>query len=260
VGHPPKKSRPHGVSKQKLSNVTPFLVLAVYPISYLLGFSFNPIEFLWTADLARQGRPIGEPMPQELQDRADTVTRYLNFFVDALIVSSIAIWAHKISLSPARLGLHLTDWKRYVLVGVTAGILLVSIQGLLVRRVPIDPLHAFTYAVRKGSLLVWVSIFISSAFSEELWIASCLIVLRPATHSAAISVTITIVVFAAMHYSYRFWGAVAVAVKGSVSAILFLHFGSLIVTFFCHFVANLGSLYWNRYWRPRRVADLSPTV
>ena len=240
--HPPHQFK-------KLSSLTPFLVLAVYPVSYLLGFSFNLIEFRWTADLARQGRPIGETMPQELQDRADAVSRYLNFFVDALIVTAIAFWAHRLSLGPAHLGLQLVDSKRHVLVGVTAGILLIAAQGLMIRRVPIDPRHAFTYGARKGSPLLWVFIFISSAFSEELWIAFCLIALRPTTHSAAISVAMTVVVFAAMHYSYRFWGAVAVAAKGTVSAILFLHFGSLMVTFFYHFVANLGSLYWNRYWR-----------
>jgi hypothetical protein len=188
-------------------------------------------------------------MPEELLDRVDALTRYLNFFVDALIVGSIAIWAHRISLGSSRLGLQLADWKRDVLIGVTAGILLVGAQALLLRRVPIDPRHAFTYRVRKGSPLLWVFIFISSAFSEELWIAFCLVVLGPATHSAAISVAMTIVVFAAMHHSYRFWGAVAVAVKGTISAILFLHFGSLVVTFFYHVIANLGSLYWNRYGR-----------
>jgi membrane protease YdiL (CAAX protease family) len=233
---------------QKLFSLTPFLALAAYPVSYLLGFSFNPIEFRWTANLARQGRPISEPMPQELQERADEVTRYLNFFVDALILTSIAIWAHKISFGPARFGLQLADWKRHVLVGASAGILLIAAQGLMLRRVPIDPRHAFTYRVRKGSALLWVFILISGAFSEELWIAFCLIVLTT-THSVTISVAMTIVVFAAAHYSYRFWGAVVVAAKGAVSAILFLHFGSIIVTFFYHFVANLGSLYWNRYWR-----------
>jgi hypothetical protein len=234
---------------QKLSSLTPFLALAVYPVSYLLGFSFNPIEFRWTAGLARQGHPISEPMPQDLQERADEVTRYLNFFVDALILASVAIWAHRISLGPARFGLQLADWKRHVLVGASAGVLLIAAQGLMLRRIPIDPRHAFTYRVRKGSPLLWVFIFISGAFSEELWIAFCLIVLTSTTHSVTTSVAMTIVVFAAAHYSYRFWGAVAVAVKGTVSAILFLHFGSIIVTFFYHFVANLGSLYWNRYWR-----------
>lgn len=218
-------------------------------MSYFLGFSFNPIEFRWTAHLARQGRPISEPMPQELQDRSEAVTRYLNFCVDALILTSIAIWAHRMSLGPLCFGLQFAGWKRHVFVGTAVGIMVIFVQSGMLRLVPIDPRHAFTYRVRKGSPLLWVFVFISGAFSEELWIAFCLIILRPTTHSAGISVAMTIVVFAAMHYSYRFWGAVAVAVKGIVSAILFLHFGSLIVTFCYHFVANLGSLYWNRYWR-----------
>ena len=59
----------------------------------------------------------------------------------------------------------------------------------------------------------------------------------------------TVIVFAAMHYAYGFGGTVAVATKGSVSALLFLHYGSLVVTFLFHFVGNMGSLYWNRYWQ-----------
>jgi membrane protease YdiL (CAAX protease family) len=150
---------------------------------------------------------------------------------------------------------QLAEWKCHVLVGASAGILLIAAQGLMLWQVPIDPQHAFTYRVRKGSPLLWVFILISGAFSEEMWIALCLIVLTPTTHSVTISVATTIVVFAAAHYSYRLWGAVAVAVKGAVSAILFLHFGSIIVTFFDHFVANLGSLYWNRYWRGNAIAE-----
>jgi hypothetical protein len=238
-----------GAPINKLSSLTSFLALAIYPVSYFLGFSFNPIEFRWTANLAREARPISDPMPQDLQDRADEVTRYLSFFVDALIFISIVIWGHRIALVPAHFGLQLADWKRRVLIGAAAGFLVIAVQGLMLRRVPIDPRHAFTYRVRKGSPVLWVFLFISGAISEELWIAFCLIVLNPTTHSAVISVALTIVVFAAMHYSYGFWGAVAVAVKGTISAILFLHFGSLIVTFFYHFVANLGSFYWNRYWR-----------
>ena len=188
-------------------------------------------------------------MPAELQDRADAVTRYLNFVVDALILASIAILSHRMSLSPAHFGLRLIHWRRDLLVGTAAGTLLIATQAILLRRVPIDPQHAFTNQVRKGSPFLWVFILFSASFSEELWIAFCLVILTAATHSAVLSVAMTILVFAAMHYSYRFWGAAAVAVKGIVSAILFLNFGSVIVTFLYHFVGNLGSLHWNRYWR-----------
>lgn len=232
-----------------MSNLTPFLALAIYPVAFLLGFSFNLIEFRWTYNLARRGRPINEPMPQEFQDSADAATRYLNFLVDALILASIAFLSHRISLDLASVGLRLADWKRHVMVGAAAGILIIVAQGLMLRRFPIDPRHAFTSRVRKGSPLLWVFIFISAAFSEELWIAFCLVVLGATAHSVAMSIAITILIFAAIHYSYRFWGAVAVAMKGIVSAILFLHFGSVIATFVYHLIANLGSLYWNRYSR-----------
>lgn len=237
-----------------LPRFTPFLALAVYPVAFFLGFSFNPIEFRWAANQARNGRPLDEPMPQALQDRADAVTRYLNFLVDALILISVIVLSRAMRLSASRIGLQAASWKRDAAFGIAAGVVLTAVMGLLFRRVSIDPRHAFTSRVRKGSPLLWLFVFITGAFSEELWIALCLVALGVTEHSAAASVLMTIAVFAAAHYSYRFWGAVAVAVKGTVSALLFLHFGSLVVTFLYHFVGNLGSLYWNRYWR-RQMTD-----
>lgn len=236
-------------SAADLSTLTPYLALAIYPLAFFLGFSVNPIEFSWTFKLARRRRSIDEPMPAEVRDRAEAVTRYLNFLVDALVLVFIVILLRRTGLGAGHMGLQFANWEHDAIFGLTAGIFLVATQSLTLRRVPIDPRHAFTYQVRRGSPVLWVFIFVTGAFSEELWIAVCLVFLRTTAHSAAISVAVTIAVFAAMHYSYRFWGTVAVAAKGTISALLFLHSGSVIVTFFCHFVGNLGSLYWNRYWR-----------
>ena len=232
-----------------LSRFAPFLALAVYPAAFFLGFSFHPIEFRWGTDRARLGRSLDEPMPRALQDKADAVARYLNFVVDVLIVMCIFAISRALHLTPARIGLQLAGWKRDVVFGIAAGAILIGTMRLMLRKVSIDPRHAFTYRVRKGSPLLWLLVFITGSFSEELWIALCLVVLRAREYSPTASVLMTIIVFGATHYSYRFWGAVAVAVKGVVSALLFLHFGSLVVTFSYHFVGNLGSLYWNRYWR-----------
>jgi Type II CAAX prenyl endopeptidase Rce1-like len=234
---------------KSLSPLNAFLALAIYPAAVLLGFSFNLTEARWGSSLARRGLPFGEPMPQELRDKADAMRRYLSFLVDALILCFVAILSYRIPVSSSEIGLRCVNWKRNTIIGIAAGTALIVVMGLMLRRVPIDPGHDFTYRVRKGSLLLWVFIFVSSAFSEELWIAFCLVVLTSTKNSAAISVAMTTIVFAAMHYSYRLWGAVAVGAKEVISAVLFLHFGSVIVTFFYHFVANLGSLYWNRYWR-----------
>lgn len=184
-------------------------------------------------------------MPPALKDKVDTVRRYSNFVVDALTVVFVAFLSRRMSISPARMGLELIGWKSNALVGIAVGSAAVAIMGLILRKVPIDPTHDFTYRVRKGSSLLWPFIFMSASFAEELWIAFCL---RALTYPAIVSVALIVVVFAAMHYTYRLWGVVAVAAKGTVSALLFLHFGSLVVTFLYHFTSNLGSLYWNRYW------------
>jgi hypothetical protein len=230
-----------------LSLLTPFFALAIYPAAYVFGF-LNPVEIQWNINLARSGRPISEPIPGALQDRIDALNRYLNFAVDALIFVLVAVLSHKVSVSAIRIGFQYANWKRNATVGIIAAGALIAVQALLLRRVPIDPRHAFTSQVRKGSPVLWVCIFIAGASSEELWIAFSLVVLMMSGYSPLASVAMTIPVFAAMHYSYHFWGAAAVAAKGTVSALLFLHFHSLFVTVPFHFVGNLGSFYWNRFW------------
>jgi len=232
-----------------LHSLIPYLALGIYPVAFLLGFVLNPVEFLWTFRLARQRRSIDEPMPAGLRDRADSVSRYLNFVVDGLILIFVGLVSCRISVTWAAIGLRATSWEGNLLIGVASGVLLVASQRVLLSRGPIDPGSAFAYRVRRGATALWVLILMSAAFSEELWIALCLVVLRPRLHSTALSVALIMMVFAAGHYSYGFWGAVAVATKGTASALLFLHFRSLVVTFPYHFIGNLGALYWNRYWR-----------
>lgn len=204
---------------------------------------------MWGSRVARSGLTLNEPRPQEVDDQSDRVNRYLNFLVDALMLGLIAFVMHRTATSSTQVGLRFDSWKRDAVVGVFAATLLIAAQGLMLRRLPLDPRHAFTSRVRKGSPVLWVFIFAGGAFSEELWVALCLVVLREATHSVILPVVATLVVFAAMHYSYGLWGAMAAGAKETVSALLFLHFGSLVVTFSYHFIGNLGSLYWNRYSR-----------
>jgi hypothetical protein len=203
---------------------------------------------MWNFHLSRQGRPI-EPMPPEMRDRTDAVYRYLSFLVNVLTAGLIVVLLHDISLSATRIGLHLDNWKYDSLIGLIAGMLLMAVQRLMLGLVPIDPHHPFTSHVQKGSPLLWISILTAAAFSEELWVAVCLVLLKTTGHSVAVSVAMTVIVFGAMHYAYGFGGIVAVATNETISALLFLHYESLIVTIVFHFIGNMGSLYWNRYWR-----------
>jgi len=223
-----------------VSPLTPYLALAALPVAFVLGFAFNPIEFTWAFHHGLK------PMPEHVSDRAATVSRYGNFVGDGLILSSIAFLGLRNSIAASRLGLHFDKWKTNTVLGITAGAMLFAIQALVSRSIPRDSSSPFSYHVRRGPVLLWVFIFIVGAFSEELWIAFCLITLITTRHSTPISIAITVIVFAAVHYGYRLFGVLAVALKGTISALLFLSSGSVLPMFFFHFVGNLGSLYWAR--------------
>jgi membrane protease YdiL (CAAX protease family) len=213
------------------------------PVAFFLGFSFNPVEFLWAFHHGL------EPMPQEVRERAASTGRNANFLGNTLILGFVAVLALKSSIAGARLGLHLYKWKINALLGITAGVLLILTQRLVSKSTPPNILHPFVYQVRRGSGLLWAFILMMGAFSEELWIALCLVTLMITGHSASISVALTVGVFAAVHYGYRL-GALAVALKGLMSALLFLWSGSLILTFLFHSIGNFGSLYRARRMEP----------
>ena len=223
-----------------MSSVVPYIALSIFPVAFVLGYSFNPPEFLWAV---RHGF---EPMPERVLAKATTFRRYANFLGHALIVGLLAVLASSNSITPARMGLHLDNWKTNVAVGIAAGLLLVAIQALLTRSTFHGPSPSFAYHASRGSVALWLLIFLSGAFSEELWIAFCIVALLATGHSVIVSIAVTAIVFAAVHYSYGFGGAVAVAFKGTASALLFLWSGSLIPMFLFHLIGNIGSLYWAR--------------
>ena len=220
--------------------VTPFLALAALPVAFVLGFSFNPIEFSWAV---RHGL---KPMPEKVRRGAAVISRYANFLGDALIVSFVIVLMLRNSVPAARVGLHLENWKTNLLIGTASGILLILLQGLITRSTHPRTPGPFAYHAGRGSVLLWLLIFVVGAFSEELWIAFCLVALMASGLAMPLSVAITVAIFGGVHYGYRFGGVIAVALKGTVSALLFLHFRSLVVVFFFHFLGNIGSLYWAR--------------
>lgn len=224
-----------------MSAFEPYIALSIFPVVYALGYTFIPQDFLWAM---RHGR---EPMPREmLEARAKAFRRYSNFLGQAMVVGSIAVLAARNSISPSRMGLRLGAWQVSVAVGVAAGLLLVGAQALVVRMASLGPRPPFAYQARRGSAALWVVVYVSGAFAEELWIAFCIVVFLAAGYPAAFAVAATMVVFGWVHGSYGAAGAAAAAVKGTASALLFLWSGSLVPMVLYHFIGNLGSLYWAR--------------
>jgi hypothetical protein len=215
----------------------PYLGLAIFPIAAFAPF--NLVRFFW-------GYHHGlEPMPHDVQERAERVDRYIWPFTNLLTIAPIVALMNHLRIPAPVVGLRLDLWQLNVVLGVSTGLFLVVIQGLL--RMLMTPkkedLDHAEYA--RGSASLWCLIFLFGAFSEELWLAFCLVALRQTTHSIAFSILLTASVIGLAHFPYRF-GAFATASLGAVSGILFLWRGSLIPPYLFHFVGNIGALYWAR--------------
>jgi hypothetical protein len=198
------------------------------------------------------------PKPAEVRDKSDAINRYANFLQYALLLGFIAISAERNSLPAARLGLHLHKWETSIVLGMTVLAVYLVLQSRMSKSLRSD--NQFTREVRRGSIRLWVSIFFVGAFSEELWIAFCLVTLNATGYSTSVSIAFVTLDFVAMHsqyythpgkpsWAFRLGAVLGVGLKSVVSALLFLWTGSLITTFPFHFIGNLGSLYWaRRYW------------
>jgi membrane protease YdiL (CAAX protease family) len=226
----------------ELSPATPYLALATFPL--VAWVVLNPTRFSW-------GFHHGlEPIPAELRDKAEFIDRLILLPRDAIAIGCVAglmLWQ---SVPPTLAGLRLDQWKTNIAIGVAAGALRVAAVSALFAWVPGTGQGTTAQFTRTGSTSLWLLIDLVGVFAEEFWIAFCLVALRETGHAVALSVTIVAIVFGAMHWQYRFWGALATAALGAVACLLFLWRDSLVPTFLFHFIGNLGGLYWLRRGPP----------
>jgi membrane protease YdiL (CAAX protease family) len=229
-----------------LSHVLPYVALAIFPIGVWLAL--NPLRFSW-------GFHHGlEPLPAEMVERAEIFDRYMFFLRYAITIAIIAGLMFWQAIPRALLGLSLDGWKINIGLGVFAGTLRLGFVSLLHATIPSsrrDPAMEF---MRRGSVRLWFFILLAGAFAEEFWIAFCLIAFQEGLHSMALSVALVAIVFGLVHLQYGPWGALATALLGAVSGLLFLWTQSLFGPFLFHFIGNLGGLYW---WRRQAQAGAS---
>lgn len=221
-----------------MPRLTAYLALASFPLAYLLAF--NPVRFFW-------GLHHGfETMPVQVRDKAESVDRYLYFVLYALTAVFIVGLMLRNGIPAAHVGLRLDHWGRDVAIGVAAGVLLVLLQSLIDGFLPKGAQPKTTDRFQRRSAGLWMLVFFAAAFAEEFWIAFCLVSMMATGHSRTISVTVMAVVFGAVHLAYRLSGALSVAVRGVISALLFIWLGSLIPMVLFHLMGDLGNLYWLR--------------
>lgn len=221
----------------RMASWIPYLALAVFPVSVFAPF--NLVRFSW-------GYRFGlQTMPHDLRERAETLDRYIWPLKNLLTVAPIIILMNREGVPAASVGLRLDCWQFNTALGLSSGLFLVAIQALL-RMVTTPQKEDLDHPDHtRGPKSLWGLIFLFGAFSEELWLAFCLVALRETNHSVSNSILLTAVAIGLAHFPYRF-GALATACLGAASGILFLWRGSLLPPFLFHLIGNVGALYWAR--------------
>jgi len=166
---------------------------------------------------------------------------------DATVVGLVLLLMHEVGITAAQVGIHEASWRIAASLGGAAGLLRIAMQRIMWALSPSVMSSKPYFEVPKGPFALWGVIFLAGAFSEEMWLVFCLVALHSAGFPTATSILLTSIAFGAAHFTYR-TGALAVAISGMVSCLLFLVTGSLLASVLFHYLGNLGSLYWIKHW------------
>lgn len=213
----------------------PYVGLAALPIVVSVPLDLRSFMWGWRHRFA--------PMPAELAKRAIRIRRYTSFIDDVLIVALILFLSAYAHITATQTGLSRISWRRDLLIGCTMGFLWAGLQWLVKRFRTGKTSSRF---FQGGSALLWVLIFLSGAFSEELWRAFCIVALRNEGSTTTFVVLVTAVVFTIAHMwegPSRAWGRFPF---GVAAALAFIWTGSLLTTYVFHLIPNLAWAFWTR--------------
>jgi membrane protease YdiL (CAAX protease family) len=227
-----------------VSHWVPYVVLAAFP---LLGFfPFNIVAFSWGF---RHGT---QEMPTELAVTSNRIDTYVERTKHIFLLVVVLSFAIHYAVPFAQIGLRWNDWRWNLALGVGVGILQLSLMGFVWKVTPARKGFLGDERILKSPIAEWIISNLYSVFTEELWIAFCIVTLMKVGHSSVTSLLLTAAVFGAAHYQYRL-GAVATVLYGIVFGSLFVWRGSLLPSYLMHFMGNVGALYFARRGHHARI-------
>lgn len=184
-------------------------------------------------------------MPAEVAERSRRFYRYTCFVGDAITVTLVLLLSISAHVAKAQMGMNLISWQQDLLFGSGMGVLWTGLQWA-VRRLAFSNSKMSSRFFQGGSALLWALVFISGAFSEELWRSFCIVVLKNAGYTPTFIVLATAAVFAIAHIWDGPFKALGRFPFGVAAALAFLWTGSLLTTYTFHLVSNLAGIGWIR--------------
>lgn len=221
-----------------MPSYVPYLALAIFPVVVSIPFDLRSFMWGWMYPFA--------PMPAELAQRAEKFRRYSAFLHDALTVVLVLLLGSYAHITASQMGMNRISWQRHLLVGCAMAVLWVGLQWIVKGFLRGNTGKTRSQFFRGGSALLWVFIFLSGAFAEEIWRSLCIVTLRNGGHRSAFVVLITAVVFTIAHIWEGPFRALGRFPFGVAAALVFIWTGSLLTTYFFHLIPNLAWTFWTR--------------
>jgi membrane protease YdiL (CAAX protease family) len=230
-----------------LSAVRVFLALISYPA--LIMFISDGTGRRWVRE---HRSPF---LPPDLREEKERKGRYFLFLKYALLITALFLlagahpWRTVQSASPSR------PYSTLILLGVGGGLLLLICKSLLILGSPAFAAADRNHPTLKGSVFIWLAVFVVGGFAEELWQAVCISGLRQNDTSPILAALLTAVPFSVAHLGgspprvrgigggFSLGGE---AVIGFVLGGIFLWSGSLLSLWIASLVYNTSDFYWLR--------------
>src|SRR6266403_1763899 len=131
-----------------MSSWSPFFALAIFPLAYFVAI--NPVGFSWNF---RHGL---NPMPPELLERAQHIDRYVVTIRNAIALSLLAALILHQSITARQVGLHLNNWLSNSLIGVFAGLMVLTLQGMVRKFLPVLNKNPNNPELQSGPAWFWI--------------------------------------------------------------------------------------------------------
>jgi len=233
-----------------LSEFRSYMALAAFPIIGLLlfdwwnaGWAIEHHAMVLPPEMARQREKVGRPLQ---------LVKYGVLLLALRVIGSNRLW-HMIPFTPRS-----NPWVTLVAPGIAAGVLLLAFRNLLSSLFPDAFLSPKNEYFVRGSVNLWLTVFLVGAPVEEFWRAVCISGLQQNDHSALSADMLTAIAFSIAHQTglpSRVAPGLGIAsfevVVGLMLGALFMWSGNVVVPCLASVIYYVASFFLDR----RRTAE-----
>lgn len=213
------------------------LALVFYPLLFNLPLNF--VRLRWGF---RYGM---DPMPLEVQERAQAADRLVYFVQYTTLLTFVSFLLYRSLISGYEIGLRIENWKSAVALGALLSFVPLILGAIWQRIVPPDKRQEEPEFY--GSLAGWYGLTLLGSFAVELWRVYCIAALLRLDLSGWLAVLLAALAYGVSQWTTSTARAVGAATFGGIAGFLFVKTGSLLAPFTMSLILGIAQLYRVRH-------------